>query len=175
MLGFNGGLIGVRRASNYLKASGIWTSNEQIVARRGGFWPIAPGVYSQSSQYPGTTAVSAAIMTDGLVTNTGVATNNNIGDNWVKIDYQSPILISSVIIGTATSSIPGGWNKSYTEGRNVQTSNDDSTWTTLFNTGSFASNGIYTFAAPTSFAAVNARYIRIAVVGYVAISEFYVL
>jgi len=174
MLGNNGGLIGVRRApAPTTSLPGLWLLDEQVTAKRAGLWPGPVGVYSQSSQYAGTTAISAAIMTDGSFANTGVATNNNTGDDWVKIDYGYSIYITSVTIGTATSSIPGGWSKSYTENRNVQTSNDDSTWTTLFNTGTFAANGIYTFTAPGKFAAVTARYIRVVDASYVAISEFY--
>ena len=174
MLGFNGGLMGVRKVPTASEPSGLWFQNEQIEAKRAGIWPSRVGVYSQSSVYGGSTAVSATIMTDGSFTNTGVATNNNAGDDWVKIDYGSVFLITSVTIGTATTNIPGGWDKSYTENKNIQTSSDDVTWTTLFNTGTFASNGIYTFSSPASFTAVSARYIRIVDAGFVAISEFYV-
>jgi hypothetical protein len=173
MLGFNGGLMGVRRVSSASAASGLWFQNEQSVAKGANIWPSRVGVYSQSSVYGGSTAISSAIMTDGSFTNTGIATNNNAGDDWAKIDYGSVFLISTVVIGTATSSIPGGWDKSYTENKNVQTSSDDVTWTTLFNTGTFASNGIYTFSSPASFTAVSARYIRIVASSYVALSEFY--
>jgi hypothetical protein len=114
-------------------------------------------------------------MTDGSFVNTGVATNSE-ANAWVKIDYSSAIPINSVIVGTATNNIPGGWGKSYTENRLVQTSNDDSTWTTLFNTSTFAADGIYTFSAPSSFTSVTARYIRLyAASNYVAVSEFYVI
>ena len=41
MLGFNGGLIGVRNDPNSALASGIWFPNEVSVARRVGRWPIA--------------------------------------------------------------------------------------------------------------------------------------
>jgi len=172
MLGFNGGLMGVRRATTGRSASGLWFPNEQSAAKSVGLWPVQPGIYSQSSVFSGTTPASAAIMTDGSFSNTGAATNTSTNE-WIQIDYGSSIFISSVVIGTATSSIPGGWNKSYTENRSIQASTDGSTWTTLFNTGSFAANGIYTFSAPSRFVALLARYIRIQGTGFVAISEFY--
>jgi hypothetical protein len=78
--------------------------------------------------------------------------------------------VSTVIIGTATSSIPGGWFKSDTENADVQYSNDATTWTTAFNTGTFPADGIYSFTV-----AFNSRYIRIALASYVGISEFYAL
>lgn len=41
MLGANGGLIGVRRVSSSTAASGIWTANEQVLAKRADIWPFA--------------------------------------------------------------------------------------------------------------------------------------
>ena len=127
--------------------------------------------YSQSSTWSGSTAVSNSIMTDGSFNNTGSATNFE-NPAWVRMDLGNTYQVGKVVVGTATSNIPGGWNKSYTENRNVQYSTDGTTWTTAFSTGTFASNGIYTFT--TSF---TARYIRIASPSsdYVAISEFYAL
>lgn len=40
MLGFNGGLLGVRRVPTGDAASGLWFQNEQSVAKRAGIWPI---------------------------------------------------------------------------------------------------------------------------------------
>lgn len=170
MLGLNSGLLGVRRVPTTDSASGLWVPNEQSLAKRAAIWPVRGGVYSQSSVYPGTSAASTANMTNGSFTD-GTATGG--GTQWVKIDYSSPVYIQTVVVGTATSNIPGGWSKSYTENADIQTSDNDSTWTTLFNTGSFASEGIYTFTSPASFTAVTARYIRITRSSYVALSEFY--
>lgn len=39
MLGFNGGLMGVRKVPTTGSASGLWFQNEQSVARRAGIWP----------------------------------------------------------------------------------------------------------------------------------------
>jgi hypothetical protein len=40
MLGFNGGLMGVRRTPTGSASSGLWFQNEQSVAQRAGIWPI---------------------------------------------------------------------------------------------------------------------------------------
>jgi hypothetical protein len=127
--------------------------------------------YAQSSVWSGSTAASNAIMTDGSFTNTGAATD--IGNPaWIRMDLGFSTKVSTIVVGTATSNIPGGWNRSYTENRNLQYSNDAVAWTTATSTGTFAANGIYTFAV--SF---KARYIRIATTSndYAAISEFYAL
>ena len=39
MLGFNGGLMGVRRTPTTSSASGLWFQNEQSVAQRAAIWP----------------------------------------------------------------------------------------------------------------------------------------
>ena len=44
MLGFNGGLLGVRKVPTQESASGLWALNEQSMAKRAGIWPIlGPG------------------------------------------------------------------------------------------------------------------------------------
>jgi hypothetical protein len=43
MLGFNGGLMGVRRTPTTGAASGLWSQNEQSVAKRAVIWPISGG------------------------------------------------------------------------------------------------------------------------------------
>lgn len=168
MLGFNGGLLGRQSFQAGRKLSGVWFPNEQA-AFLSTFVVINEITYSQSSIYSGTAAANNANMTNGSISDTGTATNNAASE-WVQMDLGRVFQIGSVVVGTATNSIPGGWGKSYTENRNVQYSVDGASWTTAFNTGTFASNGIYRFGV--SFAA---RYIRFASSGYLAISEFYAL
>jgi hypothetical protein len=43
MLGFNGGLMGVRRTPTVDAATGLWLQNEQSVAKRASIWPAGPG------------------------------------------------------------------------------------------------------------------------------------
>jgi hypothetical protein len=125
--------------------------------------------YSQSSVYPGTTAITNSIMTNGSITDTGAATNSGAFE-FIKMDLGYMFAVGSVVIGTATSNIPGGWSKSYTQGKTVSYSIDDNNWITAFNTGTFATDGIYTFGV-----GFNARYIRIESNGWLAVSEFYAL
>ena len=44
MLGFNGGLMGVRKVPTTGSASGLWMPNEQSVAQRAGIWPLLKAV-----------------------------------------------------------------------------------------------------------------------------------
>ena len=173
MLGTNGGLIGTYRTPGFTAATGIWTPQEQCVAQLRKIWKAASQpVYSQSSLEPaaGALPASLALMTNGSYTDAGAATQASTLE-WVKIDYGQLVRMSAAVIGTATSNIPGGWSKAYTENRDVEVSTNDSTWTKVFNTGTFAAEGIYTFY----FAPVDARYIRIKSGTYLAISEFYAL
>ena len=127
--------------------------------------------YTQSSIYGGTAPVSNQIMTDGSFTNTGAATNSGAGQ-FVQMNLGGVFSVDRIVIGTATSSIPGGWNKSYTENRTIQHSIDGTAWTNTFNIGTFAADGIYTFNVN-----IEARYIRIISTSnsWIAISEFYAL
>jgi len=45
MLGFNGGLMGVRRVPTQGIASGLWSQNEQSAAKRVGIWPLSNDPY----------------------------------------------------------------------------------------------------------------------------------
>lgn len=141
------------------------------------------GVYSQSSQYPGTTAISNALMTDGLYTNTGAGTGVG-GSEWFKLDLGSVRNIAKLIIGTPTNNIPGGWIRIYIENAKIQVSNDDVTYESLnkigfydladatgSNFGPFGADGIYEFPM-----CVQARYVRLHnhQGSYIACSEFYV-
>ena len=49
MLGFNGGLLGVRRTPTLGAATGLWFPNEQSVAKRDSIWPIPVGSISDYS------------------------------------------------------------------------------------------------------------------------------
>lgn len=120
--------------------------------------------------YPGTTPISNAMMTDGSFNNTGAATNN--GDlQWIQMDLGAEYEVANVVIGTATSNIPGGWSSSYTSNRWVEYSSNGSSWTQSFMTPNYAGVGIYTH--PVSF---TARYIRLnGGNGWTAMSEFYAL
>jgi F5/8 type C domain len=130
--------------------------------------------YRQSSLWPGSAAASNANMTDGLFTNNGAAANSSPSPSFVEMDLGSSQPVARVIIGTATNNIPGGWSRTFTQNCNVQHSNDQTNWTTAFNTTNvnLPADGIYEFAVN-----FTARYIRITPngTGFVAISEFYAL
>lgn len=42
MIGLNSGLLGVRRVPTTNSASGLWDSNEQVLAKRANIWPYGP-------------------------------------------------------------------------------------------------------------------------------------
>jgi hypothetical protein len=110
-------------------------------------------------------------MSNGSVSDTATGTDSGPSE-FVRMTLPRTTPISKVFIGTATSSIPGGWNKSYTENRLVEYStNNGSSWVSGFNTGTFVSNGIYEFAV--SWNNVTDIRIRQATTGYLALTEFY--
>jgi hypothetical protein len=130
---------------------------------------VAAITYTQSANYgAGGPNASNASMTDGSFTNTATGTGN---PGWVQADLGQFYVVGTVRVGTATSNIPGGFSKYYTENCIVEYSLDANSWTTAFNTGTFATEGIYSFS--TSF---TARYVRIRNPNsWLAVSEFYAL
>ena len=172
--------MGSRRVPSTVLASGVWNWDEQSVARRAGIWPNTDPVpvgsiaYSQSSVYSGTSAATNGPMTDGLQTGTQTGTNSSVGQ-WIKMDLGATYTVDSVVIGNASGSVPpGGWNSGYTSNMDLQYSLDDSTWTTILNTGD---KSAFTFLYTLSFSAVLARYIRLVTPSaqYIALTEFYAL
>lgn len=127
--------------------------------------------YTQSSVFASNTAATNAGMTDGSF-NTGSQTGTNGAANeFVRMDFGAIKAIATVYVGCDFDNVlPGGWNKTYAENCAVEVSNDASTWTSLFNTGTFSA-GIKTFSVSTS-----GRYIRIKAdpaKQYLAVTEFY--
>ncbi len=133
--------------------------------------PVNSIAYGQSSVFAGTFAADNLSMTDKTLANTGAATDLG-SPSWIKMDLGRNYGIAKVVIGTASSTIPGSWSKADTENKLVRYSSDNINWTTAFDTGTFPADGIYPF--DVNF---TARFIMIATpgTGYVALSEFYAL
>jgi hypothetical protein len=181
MLGLNGGLMGVRKVPTTGTASGLWVSNEQVLAKRAGIWPAGAGAvpvgsitYSQSSVIDGTSAATNGPMTDGLQTGTQTATIYGTGQ-WIKMDLGAIYNVDRVIVGNSSGTVPpGGWGSQYSNNLDLQYSLDDSNWTTIVNTGD---KSAFTFLYTLSFSTVSARYIRLVTPSalYIALTEFYAL
>lgn len=132
--------------------------------------PLASIAYSQSSVYTGNTSATVANMQDDNVGGTATGTNDGTLE-WIAMDLGAIYNVNRVVIGTATTAMPGGWSKSYTENRDIQYSTNGTTWTVGGNTGTFAAEGVYELAVNFS-----ARYIRIVAENdYLALTELYPL
>lgn len=135
---------------------------------------ILNATYSQSSVYlsPGeeNTPATAAGMTNGIYSEVSqTATENEADPEFVQMDFGSVKLLTKVVIGCDyDDELLGGWGADDTEDKDVQSSVDGVTWTTLFNTGTF-DDPIQEYPVD-----VAARYVRImAVEDYVVVTEFY--
>ena len=85
MIGFNGGLIGADRTPTLAAASGVWTLDEQIKARRSNVWPIV--------------AVGVAA-TGGTETTSGsyrIHTFNSNGDFVVTVGGDVEYLVAAAV------------------------------------------------------------------------------
>jgi hypothetical protein len=124
--------------------------------------------YSQSSVYSANEAATLDGMQNGITAET-VQTGTNSGSEYIRMDFGSSKNIASIIVGSDfDATLLGDWGKTYTENKNLQGSNDETTWTTLASTGTF-STAIKAFPLTSA----NYRYIQIEGTGYLAITEFY--
>jgi len=134
------------------------------------FIPLSQMVYTQSSVYFSNDAATVEAMTDESTE--GSATGTDL-DNlaFIQIDLGDQYVIDRIVIGTATTALPGGWDKSYTENLDLEYSLDGETWINFGNTGELEDEGIYVFNV-----IIAARYVRIAKESvYLALTEFYPL
>lgn len=102
-----------------------------------------PAVYSQSSLASGMEAATAENMTNGFI-NEGLATVTeafDAGGGYVQMDFGLKRDFNSVVIGSVTSALNGSWDKSNSENRVIQGSNDGTDWVTISNTGLFDDDG----------------------------------
>jgi hypothetical protein len=141
--------------------------------------------YSQSSVYtPYNDPADNATMTNGVygeAARTGTkglaifgATGGAEGSSsWVQMDLGGPKTVATVYVGTDLDSVmPGDWSPTYTENCDVEESLDGSTWSVLFNVGTFTT-GIQSYTVSTT-----ARFLRIvqdqsSTDGYLCVTEFY--
>jgi len=99
MLGFNGGLMGVRRTPTTSAASGLWFQNEQSVAKRAGIWPLSNDPYWAN--------VSLLLHMDG---SDGSTTFTDSSSNALSITVSGSTALSTAQIkfGTASGSFTNG-------------------------------------------------------------------
>lgn len=138
----------------------------------GGGFQIVPGItYSQSSVYTDNDPATFAGMTNGVFAEATQTGTNSEAQPWVMMDLGAVTAVKKVVVGTDfTEVLAGGWSAAYTENRDVEGSTDGTTWTVLFNTGTFT-QGIQQYTVDASV-----RYIRI--VGeddFLCVTEFYAM
>ena len=181
-----GNIIGKQNAPTTSVASGIWSLQDQYLSKRKGIWPTPEPIqltsitYSQSSLYGSNAAANYAGMNDnnanGSVSTNGYQTGTNAETNaFIKADLGSTKYVDRIVIGyDYLSNLPGGWGTSYAEGRIVQGSTDNTNWTTITTTPTYASTG-----STNGLVSINVknywRYIRLYnASGYVMTLEFQV-
>lgn len=100
MLGFNGGLMGVRRVPTSGAAPGMWSPNEQSVAKRAGIWPGEP------ETDPYFANVSLLLHMDG---SNGSTTFTDSSSNGFTVAAVGSAAASTTVkkFGTASAEIPG--------------------------------------------------------------------
>lgn len=132
-------------------------------------------VYTVSSTYSSNSAPTYQYMNDFNAN--GSTNGNQWGSNpgnpeFIKADVGSTKYITKIVIGyDYLSNLPGGWGPSYTEGKSVDVSTDNTNWTTITTTPTYSSTGSTNGLVDITINS-NARYIRLYSTGYIACLEF---
>lgn len=132
--------------------------------------------YTVSGTYSSNSPPTYQYMNDN---NANGATNGNqwgslnTSFEYILADLGSIKTVTKLIVGyDYLNNLPGGWGTSYTQGKTVQTSTDNSTWTTQATTPVYAdtgsTNGLVTVVIPN----VSARYVRMTSVSWICTLEF---
>jgi hypothetical protein len=138
---------------------------------------LAGVTYTQSNVFASNSAATYTNMNnnnaDGSA-NGGETGLNQVANNFVKADAGTSKYITHIVIGyDYLNSLPGTWGVSYTEGLSVQGSTDNSSWTTVATTPSYAAtgstNGLVTVPVQGTW-----RYVRLfnPATQYMAVIEF---
>lgn len=101
--------------------------------------------------------------------------DDNAGTDFIKADLGANKVITKIVIGyDYLNNLPTGWGVTYTEGKTIETSTDDSTWTSQGTTPTYASTGSTNGLVTIRLNNVVARYIRITSSDFMAMLEFQV-
>jgi hypothetical protein len=173
MLGFNGGLMGVRRVPTAGAASGAWVPNEQVLARRAGIWPqtitdptagLSPALWydfadETTATTSGTeiTAVTSKGSTNWTLTKSATGPQYVTGINSKKcVDWGSPghnnFLQNTSATSTAIAEIyfvlDGNFGSTFAAYNGLATGTSEGGFLLLGNPGG---PGLYSFNFTTAF------------------------
>jgi hypothetical protein len=100
MLGFNSGLLGVRRVPTTGTATGVWLANEQVLAQRAGIWPAV------AATDPDFASVSLLLHMDGT---NGSTTFTDSSSNGLTVTANGNTQVSTTTPkwGTGSASFDG--------------------------------------------------------------------
>ena len=99
----------------------------------------------------------------------------NTATEYIIADIGTTKTVTKIIVGyDYLNNLPGGWGTTYTQGKNVDISLDNYSWSTITTTPVYAStgstNGLVTVTLPN----VSARYVRLSSVSWICTLEFQV-
>lgn len=137
---------------------------------------LAGVTYAQSNVYTSNTAADYTGMNNGSANgSSSTQTGMNPGSNYITANCGSLKYISKITIGyDYLSNLAGGWGVTYTEGLTVEASTDNSSWTSITTTPTYASTGSTDGLVDITIGG-NYQYVRLSKAsGYMCILEFQV-
>ena len=132
--------------------------------------------YSVSATYSSNSPPTYQYMNDNNAngqTNGSQWGSSSTSFEFIKADLGSTNTVTKIVIGyDYLANLPGGWGTVYTENKTIEISTDNTNWTTMGVTPTYAStgstNGLVTINFPTNS---YARYIRLSGSSWLAVLE----
>lgn len=122
--------------------------------------------YYQSSTYASNNPATYQYMNDysanGANNNAQTGTNSGVANTqWIMADVGRTITIKKIVLGyDYLANLPGGWGVTYTQGRAIEISNDNVSWTYVTTAPTYTSTGS-TNGLVTININADARYVRL--------------
>jgi F5/8 type C domain len=155
----------LRRTAVGVTGTSYTWDNESIDSGLGGYNEVVTGLtWSQSSAFSAGLTATTTNMRDGINT-TGAATQNGV--QWIKVDLGAAKNVARIAVAGGTLS---GWGgvAAFLNGRLIQYSTDNATWTTVATIAGVNDTGtLFNF----DFTAVSARYWRLSSTAWLSTTE----
>lgn len=128
-----------------------------VLTRKGGALPS--WTFSVSSVFSGyTDPPTQAGMSDGINNQSGVNGwgSASTGAQWIKADFGISVYITAAKIMCLSIVAPGGWGATYTNGNELQGSNNNTDWTAIATISGLTDSNTITVNVNANY-----RYLRI--------------
>lgn len=141
-----------------------------VLTSKGG--ALSSWTFSVSSVFSGyTDPPTKAGMSDGINNQDGVSGwgSSTAAGQWIKADFGTSVYITAAKIMCLSTAAPGGWGVVYTNGMELQGSNNNTDWTAIATISGLTDSNTITVNVNANY-----RYLRIyRISGWAACGDFW--